>query len=706
MSEKKKKLILFGTVYLLANLLSFTLGAFIFLRFNQINDIPLPWTLWMYWSDGLAFSYSLAYKIGLITAILLPFIVTLFFFIVLSRKPKRELHGSARFANLAEVTKAGLFKEDKEEILIGQYKGKYLRWSGKQFGFLAAPTRSGKGVGIVIPNCLNYKGSLIVFDPKLENFKLTSGYRATALDQEVYLLNPSSRGDDKFGKDKQVEGYFSHCWNPLSYVSRNRLRTVGDALNIANILYNASEDSGGGNAKFFAEMAQKLFLGLVLYMIEDEKRYRTQLKEELEATENLEKEELEKEIEKRVKENDITPTMAKLLALTTPKGGFKNLADWIKKVVVPNDYYSDTCKNNLLSYAGTSEQTAASILSSLIAPLGVFNDEIVKEVTSRDDFDLRDIRKRKMTIYIGIKPNDIAKFSRLINLFFSQLISVNTEELPEDDPENLKYQVLLLIDEFAAIGKVEIIEKSVAYIAGYNLRLFPIFQNMSQLNSLYTKDGARSLSTNFECHIIYPPRDNEDAKEYSEIIGYETFKAVGTSKNRGQMVSGSESISDQRRAVMNPDELRTMPTTDCIISMTGIPPIRAKKILYYKDPFFNTKVSFETPPIPNLGINAEDKLPNVDFNAASKEAENQELQSADNLLGIDISDEHKEMAIETIIYIDSFFKDKNGHYPIPKTELKRLCAKNLQSKITISKLLEVDNELMKVGYTQEKISSN
>lgn len=566
MDDKKRLLIVLAIVFLVLVAVGQYVGGLIFLMLNGINDQALPTTLAFYWTDGVAWEKNIPYRIGVIASIALPLVGVGLMLLTLLRKPKRELHGSARFATPVEVTKADLFKTGQKdpEILIGQFNGKYLRWAGKQFGFLAAPTRSGKGVGIVIPNCLNYRDSLIVFDPKLENFKLTAGYRHEVMQQEVFLFNPSARN------------YRSHCWNPMSYISRDPYRTVGDALNVANILYSTADEGGGGNAKFFAEMAQKLFLGLTLYLIERERQ--------LKGSPSW--------------RDDMTPTLAGLQSLTAAKG-YKNLADWVKNAVVPDDNFSDVCKENLLSYANTSEQTAASILSSLIAPLSVFSDAVVSKVTSQDDFDLRDIRKKRMTIYLGIQPNDIAKFSRLINLFFSQLISVNTEELPEDNPE-LKYQVLLLIDEFAAIGKVEIIEKSVAYIAGYNLRLFPIFQNMSQLNRLYTKDGARSLSTNFECQIIYPPRDQEDAKEYSEIIGYETFKSKGTSKNRGQIGSSSESISDQRRAVMNPDELRTMPTTDCIISMTGIPPIRAKKIIYYKDPFFKARLGYTPPEIPKI----------------------------------------------------------------------------------------------------------
>ncbi|MGD9700738.1 type IV secretory system conjugative DNA transfer family protein [Acinetobacter sp.] len=562
------------------------LGSYIFIGYAQVpgESIGLT-TLYKYYamSNGAVLQHSWPYRIGLAVSVLLPLVILLVVLAAVFIKPKRELHGSARFALDGEISKIGLLdKKYKEpDILVGQYKGQYLRWAGKQFAFLAAPTRSGKGVGIVIPNCLHYRDSLVVFDPKLENFKITSGFRA-AHGHEVFLFNPSTKD------------FKSHGWNPLSYVSRDPVFSTGGAFNIANILYSTSSNESG-NSRFFNEMAQKLFVGLCLYLIETEK------------------------------ETKIVPSLAAMLKLSTPENGMA-LGDWIKEEVLRPDL-SPECKNNLLSFAGNSGQTASGILSSFLAPLSVFSDPIVSAITSKDDFDLRDVRKKKMSIYIGILPNDIAKFARLINLFFSQLISENTQELPENNPD-LKYQCLLLIDEFAALGKVDIIEKGVAYIAGYNIRILAIFQSMSQLNSLYSKDGARTLSTNFECQIIYPPRDNEDAKEYSEIIGYETFKSRSFSKSQGGIGNKSQSTSDQKRPVLLPQEVKTLPTTDCIVCLTGIQPIYATKIVYYKDPVFQARLGYTTPGIPTIKV--ERFVPVTDDTAAVNTIEPDELSGVEN----------------------------------------------------------------------------
>ena len=542
-------------VWLIFSALALIIGQFLGVyMFNLIDKtVHAPYSLTTLYqlytlSDGQILDNK-KYLIAVLFS-LLPFIsITVVLLIMGFSKPKRELHGSAKFATAIDIRKANLLENKYKEpdILIGQYKGKYLRWGGKEFCSLAAPTRSGKGVGIVIPNCLHYRDSLIVFDPKLENFRITAGYRK-ACGQEVFLFNPSSRE------------FRSHRWNPLHYVSRNPNDTHSDLSEIASILFAST---GDGNDKFFAGMAQQLFIGLGLYLIEKED------------------------------ELNITPTIVEILRLAQPED--QELKKWIDDVVL-DPTLSKNCKSGLLSYARNSPNTASSILSSLIEPLSIFNDPVVGDVTSGNDFDLRDIRKKRMTIYVGIQMGDMGRFDRLNNLFFSQLIYQNIRELPEDNPE-LKYQCLLLLDEFTSLGKMEVLEKGVAYVAGYNIRILLIFQNMAQLNAAYTENGARSLSTNIACQIMYTPADIQDAKEYSETIGYETYKSRSTSKNAGQSGVG-RSTSDQQRAVLLPQELLEFPASECIIKLRGTRTIRADKIIYYTDKNFTERLRYDPPIIP------------------------------------------------------------------------------------------------------------
>jgi len=535
-------------------------GSLVFIRFAKAPIDPGIYVLWdLYKNTQGGGIWSLwQYKVAVVFSVLIALLPIIAGIGAFFSGPKRELHGSARFATPGEIAKAGLLNDTHEspDIIIGKYKGKYLRWGGNQFAFLAAPPRSGKGVGIVIPNCLHYRDSLVVFDPKLENYEITAGYRE-AHGQEVYLLHLST---DQFR---------SHRWNPLSYVKRDPDFAPGGAFSIAYILYPTSGNMSG-NSIFFNEMAQKLFVGLCLYLIE---------------TEN---------------ETGVIPSMPALLKLATPADG-QSLADWIKETVKTTPL-SDACKTNMLSYVPSAGgQTGSGIISNFMAPLSVFSDPVVAGITSGDDFDLRDVRRKRMSIYVGVNPNDFSRFGRLINLFFSQLISVNTDQLPQQNPD-LKYQCLLMIDEAAAMGKVDIIETSAAYIAGYELRLLMIFQNRPQMNNLYGVDGAQSLLGNFDCQIIFATRDNKDAQEYSEIIGYETVHSKSRNTGKGGR-SISEAFGDgagQRRAVMLPQEIKAMPKTDCVINMPGMNTIYAKKVRYYDDPIFKQRLGYPQPMVPTF----------------------------------------------------------------------------------------------------------
>ena len=569
-------------------------GSTVMTNWLHLQAKPSVGMLLDYWQyyDRLPDNVLTAFHVSALVAVLIPLVVMVMLLASLFMKPKRELHGSARFANRAEIAKFGLLKKQfngKEEpdLLIGKYGNDYLRWSGNEFLYLAAPTRSGKGVGIVVPNCLHYRDSMVVFDPKLENFLITSGFRASK-GQEVFLFNPSGKMPEH--ERNPNAPLVSHRWNPCTYISRNPAYTYKDIKNIAGIMYpKPAKDSG--SATFFQESAQNLFSGLLMYMVE------TENERDLSIPENK-------------------TTLANLFRLTTPSDG-KTLTEWIKEEISLRDRQEHTklsqnCKTLLLGFANGNAKTGADILATLTAPLGIFIDPVVEAATSGDDFYLDDVRKKRMTIYIGIVPTETATFSRLTNLFFSQLISINVQQgLPSNNPEVLKYQCCLLMDEFTALGVIPAVQHGVSYIAGYGLRLLLIIQTPSQVTDLYGREATRTFFTNFGCQIVYPPREQNDAEEYSKLIGYETYKAKSVSRSAGKGGSKSTSTSDQRRAVMNPDELKMMAKSDCIINLGNSRPIYAQKIVYYKDPVFSKRTNWTLPDIPVLEIHVDRKAVGV-----------------------------------------------------------------------------------------------
>ena len=197
--------------------------------------------------------YSLQIKISGIVGFGFTFLIALLGLIPIWRTASQSLHGEARFAGMADLTKAGFFKQTDTSIVVGKYNGKLLHYNGQQFALLAAPTRSGKGVGIVIPNLLSYKGSVVVLDIKQENFNLTSGYRKEVLGQEVYLFNP-------FAEDGRT-----HRWNPFTYVSSDPDQRVSDLMSIAAMLY----PDGDSRDKFWVAQARNTFLAFSLYCFDE-----------------------------------------------------------------------------------------------------------------------------------------------------------------------------------------------------------------------------------------------------------------------------------------------------------------------------------------------------------------------------------------------------------------------------------------------------
>ena len=494
-------------------------------------------------------------------SVILPTAILGFFTWAFFSSPKRELHGSARFASRSELVKSGLLQVDKPgdefpSILVGKMGNDFLYFRGQQFMFLAAPTRSGKGVGIVIPNCLHYRDSLVVLDIKGENYDISAGFRAKC-GQEVYRFAP----DDEDGN--------SACWNALAYVRDDLKFRLKDLMNITNLLYPPSED-------VWSSTAENLFLGIALYMMDTAKE----------------------------RDNFNIATVKRYAVVLE----FLKDEDTFKKYVEKRKDFeplSPECIEYLTSYCQTSDKMRSSIKITFDQPLAIFSDPITANATSKNSFDMRDVRKKRMSIYVVVKPASIDKFGKMLNLFFQQLLTLNMEKQPKEDA-SLKYQCLLLLDEFTAMGRIAVIEKASAYMAGYNMRLLLIFQSKSQVQDrkLYDEKGAQTMLTNMALQVMYAPRDENDAKEYSDMIGYMTEKGVSKSRQLTGKSGRSENVSDQRRAVLLPQEVKAIGIDKEIISMENMLPALVSKIVWYKEPAFIARANLPPPVVEIISENS------------------------------------------------------------------------------------------------------
>lgn len=647
-NSRKAALAVFGLIgFAMATAAAVWLAGFLFFAFSKTNpfghtDFSTWLTYWHHYQGDPAVAKQL--KVAAMVAALVAYGVPFIAFFA-ARGQKATLHGAARFANQAEIQEAGLFNSKDDGIIIGKFKGRYLVFSGMQFVLLAAPTRSGKGVGNVIPNLLNWAQSLVVLDVKLENFLITSKFRSKH-GQEVYLFNPFSIAEED-GEGNPLYGK-SHRYNPLGYISDDRRLRVTDILAIGYSLY-----PGDGKDSFFDDAARNLFLGLTLYLCETPNLPRTMgelLRQSSGKGQPIKKYLTERITERNFRSIETRNDSGEVETTLVP------IEDWDGTGLAP---LSGECVDALNRFTSTSDNTLSSIMASFNVPLTLWASPIVDAATSANDFDLRDVRKKRMTIYLGVPANKLKEGKLLFNMFYTQLVNLNTNRVLHSTP-SLKYTCLMLCDEFTAPGRIGAIDTANSFMAGYGLRLLTIVQSPGQLEADaphgYGREKARTLMTNHACQIFYTPREQRDANEYSEALGYYTFKSMGTSRQLGGKSAGgrSESQSDQKRALMLPQELKEMSQKEQIISLENTKPIRCEKIQYFADNVFMDRLKSVSPSLAKLGKKLPSKseleaawgsgecasdVPdlNLDLHEAVVQGRSRELTVADVARGIDLA---------------------------------------------------------------------
>lgn len=454
------------------------------------------------------------------------------------------LHGAARFASERELKRHGF--RSAAGIVVGRKGGRFLTFGGSEHVLVEAPTRSGKGTGVVIPNLLTWQGSVVVLDVKRENFDASAGFRAH-YGQQVFLFNPT---------DRQAR---TARYNPLAYIDRSDPDDVIIELQkIATMLFVAPER---GEA-FWANGARTGFAGVGAWLAET---------------------------------SDEPLTMGAIYRYLT-EGDARSF--FKKEFANPSLNLSTGCRTALADFAGGSDNSFADIKKTITNVLGLWLNPLVDAATSASDFDLRDLRKRHISIYLGVSPDELDRIAPLYNLLFQQLIDLNVRELPDD---TMPVPVLVILDEFARLGRASVIASAFSYVAGYGIRLLPVIQSRSQLRGVYGEHVADEIVANCGVEVAFTPKELRVANELSDRIGYVGQESVTRSLTiNGLLANRSKSISEQRRALLLPQELMQFPTDRLILLRGGIPPIIGTKIFYYKSRFFK-KRAFPAPIVASIG---------------------------------------------------------------------------------------------------------
>lgn len=435
--------------------------------------------------------------------------------------------GDAHFANGLEVKKANFLTKNDESIIIGKKYGVPLSANGFEHVLVFAPTGSGKTSGIGIPNLFNYPNSVVCNDVKLSMFETTSGYRESVLGHKCYCWAPAN------------DSAKTHRFNPLSFISDDKFKRIKDIQRIAHILMPDPK----GETSFWAKASRKLFMALLLYLLD-------------------------------------TPNKSATLGEINRLIKMDSFDKWLLDLLNETEHLAPDFYRNGFSYINNHDKTRSTILEQFAGYFELFDDPIVDAATSATDFDIRNLRREKMTIYIGFTDDDMERLSPLLTLFWQQTISAMIQKVP--NPTEEPYPVLCLIDEFSSLGRIERLRRSLKLLREYRVRCVLMFQYIAQTYEQYSHDEARAF-TNIKTKIAFSADDINDAEFISKIMGTRTKKVhSGSVSNQSRGMSDSKSYSYQAIPLMRPDKIMKLSTSTALIMRTGHAPVKASQYTWFK----------------------------------------------------------------------------------------------------------------------------
>ncbi len=489
-----------------------------------------------------------------------------------------DTHGSARWARWRDVKRAGLVR--KTGVVVGGFKRpvgtRPLRHDGPEHVMCFAPTRSGKGVGLVLPTLLSWRESALVLDIKGENYALSAGWRAS-VGQRVLRFDPAAATG-------------SARYNPLAEVRIGSDHEIADCQNIASMII---DPDGKGLKDFWMQSGWEWLAGAILHVL-----YR------------------------QVRGDGGTATLADVHEFMSvgDESGDDGIAsgdegfDHLLEDMAGFDHGRGSVNAEIRRAAGRMLKRASAersgVHSSATVQLALYSDPIVARNTSRCDFRIADLMNAEQpaSLYIIIPPSDIGRLKPLIRILMNQFLTRLTAEMAFEGgatKKHYKHRLLLMLDEFTAIGKLEIFEKALAFMAGYGLKAFIIVQDLTQLQKEYGRE--ESITSNCHVRIAYAPNKIETAKHLSEMTGKTTIIQHKRSRSRSRTgASVSESTSEVGRALMTADECMSIPGIragvggriipgDMLVFVAGNSPVYGRQVLYFQNKTLNDRAALPAP---------------------------------------------------------------------------------------------------------------
>ena len=480
--------------------------------------------------------------------------------------------GSARWATRQEIRTAGLTAPDG--VVLGRLGRDYLRHDGPEHVLCFAPTRSGKGVGLVVPTLLTWPGSCIVHDIKGENWALTSGFRSAH--GRVLLFDPTNKN--------------SAAYNPLLEVRRGEWE-VRDVQNVADVLVDPEGSLERRN--HWEKTSHALLVGAILHVLYAEP----------------------------------DKTLAGVAGLLSDP---KRPIEATLRAMMTTAHLGEAGPHPVIASAARellnkSENERSGVLSTAMSFLGLYRDPVVAKVTRCCDWRIRDLVESGLpaTLYLVVPPSDISRTKPLVRLILNQIGRRLTEDL---QAKGRRHRLLLMLDEFPALGRLDFFESALAFMAGYGLKSFLIAQSLNQIEKAYGPNNA--ILDNCHVRVSFATNDERTAKRVSDALG--TATEMRAMKNyAGHRLSpwlGHLMVSRQEtaRPLLTPGEVMQLPPSDELVLVSGVPPIRAKKARYYEDIRLTERL---LPPLQHRSQQS-DSSPSDDWSRSLAPVANQEASSS------------------------------------------------------------------------------
>jgi type IV secretion system protein VirD4 len=485
----------------------------------------------------------------------------------------RPLFGASKYASPKEGERSGLIYSNQPRpdcILLGRTDG-FLRLFSRyvclprvpsvEHVMLYAKTGSGKGVSYVIPNCFSYEDSLVVLDIKGEAYDTTAGHREKVLQQDVFLFSPLA-ADGK-----------THCWNPLGGIDVSQPDYISRLQQRAFSIFPEVD----GKERFWQNGARTGFLGISVLIAE---------------TPGM----------------DLNPE--NVFRFFTRGDSLAVLTKMIEDRRASGNPYSQTCIDILSDYLSGTDEVVQGMKKHITTTMGLWFNPRIAAATARNDFDLRDLRRKRMTIYVSVMPSDLEQLGVLLRLFFLQLFDANVDATPDRD-STIVNRCHVLLDEMTSLPVMRTIAKAAGFARGFWLHFSFVVQSKNQVREEYKDNGAASLLENNGVEIVFGTNNQQLCNEASEMAGYNTVENVSRTMPRFfsffRAKEQNENTSQTRRALILPQEVAGLPKDELLMFRASVAPFKLKRLCWYTDTNFkHLKQPSTEPPTVTYKLDRDD----------------------------------------------------------------------------------------------------